>query len=203
MRNVVVPVVVSLLAVSVTACSEADSAVPSLDTIRAMNERFADVDVALAAGYVPDTRCVDATMVGLPAEEGAMGVHYMRMDLLNMEEQEPRFSGFSRNTDFLQPSILLYEPQADGSMVLVGVENVVFESAWNLAAYGEPPSFRGVRYAHMADDSTTAMDEAHGWEPHYELHVWLFRENPSGVFAEFNPNVTCEHFRAPAGGPPM
>jgi hypothetical protein len=35
------------------------------------------------------------------------------------------------------------------------------------------------------------MDEAHGFEPHYELHVWTHRPNPSGLFAEWNPAVTC------------
>jgi hypothetical protein len=26
---------------------------------------------------------------------------------------------------------------------------------------------------------------------HYDLHVWLFKENPSGLFAATNPNVGC------------
>ena len=190
--------VILLLASSVAACSEADSAEPSLETIRVMTERFADVNVALAEGYVPDVQCVDATIAGLPVEDGAMGVHYLRMDLLKIEEQEPRVSGFARNTDFLQPSILLYEPQADGSMELVGLENVVFEVAWDADGRTEPPAFHGIPYTYMADDSTTAHDEAHGFAPHFERHVWLYRENPRGQFAEFNPNVTCEHFRAPA-----
>jgi hypothetical protein len=43
----------------------------------------------------------------------------------------------------------------------------------------------------MADDPATPTDEAHGFEPHYELHVWTHRDNPSGMFAEWNPNVTC------------
>ena len=29
--------------------------------------------------------------------------------------------------------------------------------------------------------------------PNYDKHVWLFRENPNGVFAPFDPNVSCEH----------
>ena len=46
---------------------------------------------------------------------------------------------------------------------------------------------------HMADDPSTPGDEAHGFMPHYDQHVWLFRENPMGVLMPFNPNVTCEH----------
>jgi hypothetical protein len=201
MRNAVASGVIVLIVSSLAACAEADSAEPSVDTIRAVTERFTDVNVALAEGYVPDVQCVDATAAGLPAEQGAMGVHYMRMDLLDIEEQEPRVAGTGRHTDFLQPAILLYEPQADGSMELVGVENVVFEIAWDSVGFNEPPTYQGLPYVYMADDSTTEADEAHMFEPHYERHIWLFRENPNGMFAEFNPNVTCEHFRAPAAAP--
>ena len=45
----------------------------------------------------------------------------------------------------------------------------------------------------MADDPGTPGDEAHGFAPHYDQHVWLFRENPMGELMPFNPNVTCEH----------
>jgi hypothetical protein len=45
----------------------------------------------------------------------------------------------------------------------------------------------------MVDDPATEVDEAHGFQPHYELHAWVFRENPNGPFEPFNPNVTCEH----------
>jgi hypothetical protein len=45
----------------------------------------------------------------------------------------------------------------------------------------------------MIDDPTTPVDEAHLFEPHHDRHVWLYRENPSGVFAPFNTAVTCEH----------
>ena len=39
------------------------------------------------------------------------------------------------------------------------------------------------------------VDEAHMFEPHYDRHVWIYRENPKGVFAPFSPNVTCTHHR--------
>lgn len=31
------------------------------------------------------------------------------------------------------------------------------------------------------------------YEPHYDLHIWLYRENPHGLLSPFNPAVTCEH----------
>ncbi|NOZ32428.1 MAG: hypothetical protein GXP01_05010, partial [Alphaproteobacteria bacterium] len=56
----------------------------------------------------------------------------------------------------------------------------------------EPPRFAGKVWDDMADDAATAGDEAHGFAPHYDQHVWAFRDNPAGVFAPFNTAVSCE-----------
>ena len=53
----------------------------------------------------------------------------------------------------------------------------------------------------MVDDPATAIDEAHMFEPHLDRHVWIYRDNPNGVFAQFNPTVTCAHHKAPAAHP--
>ena len=171
---------------------------PDLAAVRAAAERFRNVEAALAAGYraPPGGMCETASMMGLPAELGGMGIHYFRPDLLGVTAPpNPRVSGSGTHTDFLQPAILIYEPQADGSMELVAVENLVFEAAWRAAGNSAPPTFQGSPYERMADDPATQLDEAHAFEPHYDKHVWLFRENPNGVFAQFNPNVTCAHQR--------
>ena len=168
---------------------------PTLAEMRAGVARFADVNVALAEGYIPDPSgmCETGDMMGA-GQKGGMGVHYFRPDLLGISAPpNPRVDGNGTHTDFAAPAVLLYEPQADGSMVLVGVENLVFQKAWAEAGHAEAPSFHGVPWEAMTDDPATALDEAHGFEPHYDKHVWLFRENPNGVFAPFNPNVSCEY----------
>jgi hypothetical protein len=168
---------------------------PDLDAVRAATERFRDVNLALAEGYIPDPSgmCVTAEMEGQPAEKGAMGVHYFRPDLLGLTEPGARVNGNGTHTDFNLPAVLIYEPQADGSVALVGVENLVFQKAWAEAGHTNPPTFHGVPYQAMEDDPATEADEAHGFEPHYERHAWLFRANPNGVFEPFNPAVTCGH----------
>ena len=93
----------------------------------------------------------------------------------------------------------MYEPQADGSLELVGVEHLVFAAAWRAAGHAEPPTFYGVSYDYMADDPNTPVDEAHMFEPHFDRHVWIYRENPNGVFAQFNPAVTCAYYRGSEG----
>jgi hypothetical protein len=174
---------------------------PSLAEVRAATERFRDVKVALAEGYIQDPAgmCVTAEMEARPAEEGAMGIHYLRPDRLGITgPPNPRVSGTGTYTDFRRPAVLIYEPQADGSLELVAVENLVFLAAWDQAGNRRPPSFHGVPYDRMQDDPATEADEAHGFEPHYDRHVWLYRENPRGVFAPFNPAVTCAHHRRDA-----
>ena len=167
---------------------------PTLNEVRELTARYQDVKVALADGYVPDPSgmCVAATMEGRPSEEGAMGVHYVRPDLLGITgPPNPRVSGTSTYTDFRQPAILIYEPQADGSNTLVAVENLVFIKSWEAAGHTSPPTFQGHSFNRMQDDPATELDEAHNFEPHYDLHVWLYRENPNGMFAQFNPKVKC------------
>lgn len=165
--------------------------------VKAAAEKYRDVNVALADGYIPDPsgQCVSAAMEGLPPEWGGMGIHYLNPALLKITACEPRVDGQSTHTDFMKPGLLLYEPQADGSLELVGVENLVFQAAWLAAGHNEPPTFAGKVWEAMADDPATDADEAHAFEPHFDQHVW-FRDNPAGNLMPFNPNVTCEHFKS-------
>lgn len=167
---------------------------PTLAEVRAATARFKDEKVALAEGYIRDpfNMCETAEMMGQPASIGAMGIHYFRPDLLGVTEPpKPRVSGNGTHTDFRNPAILIYEPQANGSVELVAVENLVFADAWKAAGHTTPPSFHGVPYDTMIDDPATTLDEAHNFAPHFDRHVWVYRDNPNGVFTPFNPAVSC------------
>ena len=169
---------------------------PTFEEIYSQTERFQDVKVALAEGYVPapGEMCEAAGHMGMPEHLGAMGVHYFRPDLLGITAPpNPRVDGNGTHTDFRKPAILIYEPQKDGSLQLVAVENLVFQKAWKAAGHASPPTYAGTAFDPMVDDPKTPADEAHGFEPHYDLHVWLYRPNPNGVFAQFNPTVTCAY----------
>ena len=172
---------------------------PSLDDARAATARFKDVNVALREGYVRDPmdHCVTSAEMGLPASAVAMGVHYVRPDLLGLLPVAPtaRTDGTGTHTDFRNPAILIYEPQADGRLELVAIENLVFQKSWHGAGHTAPSSYLGVAFDTMADDPATALDEAHMFEPHYDRHVWLYRANPKGVFTPFNPAVSCAHHK--------
>jgi hypothetical protein len=161
--------------------------------VRAATEKYADVEVALADGYVRHPVCVVAQTEGQPSQLGGMGYHYFRPDLLGITEEQPRVNGVGTHTDWLQPAILLYEPQADGSLELTAIENLVWVKAWHEAGNEGPPEFHGNQYYHMIDNPDTPVDEAHGFQPHYELHWWLYRDNPAGTFAPFNATISCQY----------
>lgn len=163
--------------------------------VRQAVEKYQDVEVALADGYMADPAgyCVTAADAGLPAEYGAMGIHYLNPGLLKVTSTDPRVDGESTYTDWTKPSILIYEPQAGGSLKLVGVENLVFIKSWTAAGNTAPPEIAGRVWDFMEDDPATPGDEAHGFMPHYDQHVWVYRDNPGGNLEPFNAAVTCEH----------
>lgn len=158
-------------------------------------KKYKNVDTAIADGYIPDPMnvCETAPMLGEPSFLGAMGIHYFRPDLVGVTETSPRINGNGLHTDFMQPAVLIYEPQEDGSLALVAVENLVFQKAWHEAGYSDRPEFMGHQYFAMADNKDTETDEAHMFQPHYDLHMWLYRSNIHGLFIPFNPGVSCQN----------
>lgn len=151
-----------LTAVAVGPClANAAAAEPLVERVRAATERFADVSVAEAEGYGP-TPCASG------AGGGAMGIHYVNGGYL---------TGDNNALDIARPEAIMYEPQSDGSLVLVGVEYIAFAGPATLE--GHLLHFQG-------------SPNRYGLDPFYELHVWAHRDNPAGPFADMNANVSCE-----------
>jgi hypothetical protein len=181
------------------ACAEAPPT-PSLEELRTATSRYRDVTVAVADGYVRDPLdiCETPYSLGIFEDLGVMGVHYLRRDLLGIDEEGSRLDATTAHTDFLQPAVLVYEPQADSTLALVAIANVVSAAAWEGAGNREPPAFGDAPFAYAPANPGT------GFAAHYDLHIWLYRDNPSGLFAPYNPAVTCEHhqFNMPMIMPP-
>ena len=161
------------------------------EAVRAATEKYTDVEAALAAGYMPDPSGECAAIPGV----GGMGIHYLRPDLLGLlpPAEGERVDGTGTYTDFDDPAILLYEPQADGSLVLVGAENLVFAEAWAAAGNTEPPVFGGRAWDYMENNPDTEIDEAHGFTAHYDQHVYFRGDDVLAAVQPFHPDVTCEH----------
>ena len=102
-----------------------------------------------------------------------MGEHYV--NLANVTDG---------TIDALRPEALIFEPEANGSRSLVGVEYIVFADQWD-AAHHRPPMLFGQKFE-LNDASNP-----YGLPAFYSLHAWLWRANPLGTFAEYNPDVHC------------
>lgn len=166
-----------------------------IEKVRVATLKYNDVKTAMAEGFIPAPpgECISAASEGLPPQWGAMGIHYINPKMLKITQTQPRVDGKSTHTDFMQPAILLYVPRADGSLVLVGVENLVFLNAWKAAGNMAPPSFAGRIWDTMADNSSTAQDEGHAFEPHHDQHIYFEKlANPKDQLNPFSPAVSCE-----------
>ena len=155
----------------------------AIDAVRRATIRYRDPAVAIADGYVNEKMCV-----AMPGE-GAMGIHFIHPKRMGMHMENGRIAGTDVLIEPEKPEILIYEPQKDGRLELVAVEWYTSQKAWGSRAH---PTIFGVPFNTMADDpSTPDVDEGHGFTPHFDLHFWIYRENPKGTFAQWNPNVTC------------
>lgn len=139
-----------------------------LADVRKATARYHRVEVAEDAGYTSTVDCA------AHPTEGAMGVHYVNFGLLG----DAAYS-------LTEPEVLVYEPTSNGRMRLGAVEYLIWHDAWTNAGHAGPPMFGDVAF----DEHVGT--EAHGLPDHYELHVWLWRHNPSGLFASWNPTVSC------------
>jgi len=159
-----------LLGAVLAACSDSNAPTQQEQDLAALKQSVATFSAfpsAEQAGYT--------VAVGDPGDGhtclsdpqlGAMGVHYLNTALVDD-------SGI-----VTRPEIMIYEPQQDGSLKFVGVEYIIPYSI-----HGEdqpPPELFGEQYMKNATFQL------------WGLHVWVGRANPSGRFAMWNPDVSCQ-----------
>jgi hypothetical protein len=131
---------------------------------------------AATARFHQVERALEAGYEAPPVEEcvdvpglGGMGYHFVHEGLLMSADLDPA-----------QPEALLYVPKKNGKLELVAVEYI-----WLGPASADPPELFGQPFH---------------WNPHlnlWALHLWIWQNNPAGIFADFNPTVSCQY--APSG----
>ncbi|HEX6127740.1 MAG TPA: hypothetical protein VF071_01830 [Candidatus Limnocylindria bacterium] len=137
---------------------------------------FHNIETAMAAGYTVEVAdLAGITCIADPNGAGTMGVHYLNPALLD--------DAVNATT----PELLIYEPQSNGTLKLVGVEYLVLKTAWEAAngAGAAPPELFG------EDFHLIPAGNRYGLPDFYELHAWVWQPNPSGMFFEYNPRVSC------------
>ena len=129
--------------------------------LRAATSRFQVLDSAVSAGYQKDV-----ARCFVMQDHGAMGYHHVNRSYVDSL------------LDPQHPEILLYERAPDSTYRLTAIEFIVPYGIWP-AASDSIPTVRGQRLRRV--------DEVNVWG----LHVWLWKENPAGLFADWNPTVSC------------
>jgi hypothetical protein len=166
----VLPIAIPLVAMASPEIPSSKSESPLIDKVRAATERYKELSVALAEGFVQATPCVSGP------DTGAMGVHFVL---------PARISGGVLQAD--QPEALIYEPMSNGAMRLVGVEYIILASVWEgKNAAGSVPALEGDLMNYIS------APNRYGLPAFYELHVWAWEHNPKGSFADWNTSVSCD-----------
>jgi hypothetical protein len=139
-----------------------------LADVRAATAKYHDISAALAAGYQLGYRGVVTGCIDKP-DVGAMGYHYFnwaKMDDPSIIEADPE--------------VLVYHTGDDGTLVLGAVEWVVPKVSWEAAGNTAAPVVFG--------QSLHVLNPVLNW---YVEHAWIWTQNPSGMFSDWNPNVRC------------
>lgn len=139
-----------------------------LRAARRATRGFTDVAAAEAAGYRRSSDCES------DPKYGAMGYHYVNPGLIA-----------DGVLDITRPEILVYQRDRHGRLRLGAIEYFQPDADQDLATDPDRPwlfdvPFDGPMLGHNPDMPI-----------HYDLHVWLYRHNPAGLFAMWNPNVRC------------
>jgi hypothetical protein len=137
-----------------------------LAALRRVTAPFHNFNKATAAGWSAQ---ITPCMTD-PAGAGGMGFHYGNTALID------------GSVSVEEPELLLYEPEGNGRLRLVAVEYIIPYTAHSRSA--APPVLFGREFK---QNDTFQL---------WGLHAWVWDENPSGMFANWNPRVTCEHATA-------
>ncbi len=144
---------------------------------RRATDRYRNEKRAIADGFRRTDTCVERPP---QAGGGAMGYHYVNAARVD------------RKLDIEKPEVLIYRRSPTGKRKLVAVEYMLVDKDQDLETKESPTlfgqAFQGPMPGHTEPDHPTNPN----WMPvHYDLHVWVWRENPNGTFAQWNPKVSC------------
>jgi hypothetical protein len=141
-----------------------------VNVIRESTARFQDVQVAEAEGYTLMFGCVSGP------DSGAMGLHYVDPSLIGDDIVDPT-----------RPEIVIYEPLPNGRKRLIGADFLILKDVWD-AAHSSPPELMGQLF-HLFE-----APNRFGLPAFYTLHVWAWKENPTGTFVNWHSKVSCDAF---------
>ena len=172
--------VASLCALSVQAAEDHEhdhggGAAPNalVKLVRQITEPYKSVAAAEAAGYGLAFGCVSGP------DAGAMGLHYANMPLVMDGEIDPE-----------KPEIILYEPVGNGQVRLTGADYLVLADAWD-KKHTSAPELMGQKFQQFEAPNRFGLPRF------YTLHVWAWKDNPTGTFVNWHSHISCDAFSGP------
>ncbi len=148
---------------------------PELESVRAGLDKYRDPIAAVHDGYLSTLGCIEYPEGGsegtMQYAAGGMGVHF-----INLGHISPKL-------DVTKPQVLIYEPVGD-KLQLVAAEWFV---PLPMATAERPKIFGKDLQGPMEGHKPLMPEGTH----HFDLHVWLWKSNPAGVFSPTNATVTC------------
>jgi hypothetical protein len=146
--------------------------------VRQVTDKYHSVAVAEGDGYHLLFGCVS------DEDSGAMGLHYVNLGLYAHPD-----GTFDDQVDPYQPEIILYEPTPSGPK-LTGADYVVDAATWD-KTHQQAPELDGQIF-HFFD-----APNRFGLRPFYTLHVWAWKDSPTGTFVNWHKNVRCDAHDGP------
>jgi hypothetical protein len=188
LRKLIAAVVVIAACGTVTAVAVAyaSNRHGDLDAVKKATDKYHSLATAQRADYDRFVDTAGIACIDMPGM-GAMGVHYVNGGLVGDGAINAR-----------TPEALVYAPDKAGKLHLAALEYLVLKDAWDTNHHA-PPSLFGQQFM------LTASPNRYGLPPFYSLHTWVWKHNPAGTFAMWNPKVDCStaHDHPPATpGPP-
>lgn len=154
---------------------------PELEAVRKGLARFEDAAQADRESYVA-IGCIDYGDHPEASKEDAAN-YLNKSGLVTMVNYAAAMSG---SLDPNKPAALLYDRPADGPLILAGA---VWAVPVAKAGTTRPKLFGQDFKGPMVEKSLTPLVRLDLTQ--YELHAWLWRANPDGLFARSNINVPC------------
>jgi hypothetical protein len=161
------------------------TAVSMTSPARSATAKYHSLTVAQKAGYSILADTAGITCIADPQMGGAMGVHYVKSDLV----KDPAIAA-------TEPEALVYAPDRHGHLQLAALEYVVIKTDWE-AQQSPPSSYVGSRFTPVPPMlfghtfNFTDAPNRYGLPPFYSLHAWIWKQNPAGTFQMWNPSVHC------------
>ena len=174
-RHVAVCSLIALAAMTQQAQAQGAAVPAELQSVKKLLDKYNDPIVAVHDGFYSTLGCISYPNGGgegtMKYPPGAMGVHFLNM------------GNIGPTLDPSKPQVLIYEPSGD-KLKLIAAE-------WFVPAElvkGPAPKIFGQELGGPMEGHKPLMpDGLH----HYDLHVWLWKNNPEGVFSPTNPAVKC------------